>query len=185
MFTTERCMCVYSLCVCVGVCVGVWVCAGVDVCVCVCEWVCAGVDVCVGVSVCVGGSERVCGWEWESVWVGVRVCVGGVWGGGCESVCGCVDVCVCVCVRLGGLKRNLMKPDKWRLLCECYHMYILSIMRSTQLDGPHAFLGAFANLRKATVTLVMSVCLHGTTRFPQNLIFEEFSKICRGNSKYH
>jgi hypothetical protein len=82
--------------------------------------------------------------------------------------CGCVRARARVCVRFGCLKQNLMKPDKLRLLCECYHMYILSIMRATQLDGPHAFLGAFANLRKASVTLVMSVCLHGTTRFRQD-----------------
>jgi len=49
-----------------------------------------------------------------------------------------------------------------------------------------AFLGAFAKFRKATVSVVMSVCLsvrtHGTTRLPlsgfsRNLIFAYFSKL--------
>ena len=56
-----------------------------------------------------------------------------------------------------------------------------------------SFLGAFAKLRKATISFVMSVCLsvrpHGTTRLPLdgflwNLIFEDFSKICRENSSF-
>ena len=55
------------------------------------------------------------------------------------------------------------------------------------------FLGAFAKLRKVTVRFVMSVCLsvcpHGKTRFPldgflENWIFEYFSKICRENSSF-
>jgi hypothetical protein len=35
-------------------------------------------------------------------------------------------------------------------------------MKTSLNDGP--FLGAFAKLRKATVSFVMSVCPHGTTR---------------------
>jgi hypothetical protein len=50
-------------------------------------------------------------------------------------------------------------------------------------------LGAFANLRKVTISVVMSVRLHGTTRLPLNrflwnLIFEYFSQICRENSTF-
>ena len=54
-----------------------------------------------------------------------------------------------------------------------------------------SFLGAFAKLRKATLSCVTSVRLsvrpHGTTRlsldgFLWNLIFEDFSEICRENS---
>jgi hypothetical protein len=50
------------------------------------------------------------------------------------------------------------------------------------------FLGAFAKLRKVTISF-MSVCPHGTTRlsldgFWLNLIFEIFSKICHENSTF-
>jgi hypothetical protein len=43
--------------------------------------------------------------------------------------------------------------------------------------------GAFVNLRKATVSFVMSVSPHGTARLPQNgflliLIFTYLSKLC-------
>ena len=62
-------------------------------------------------------------------------------------------------------------------------------------QGVH-FLGAFAKLRKATISCVMAVCPsdvrtyvcpHGTTRFllggfSWNLIFENFSKIYQENS---
>ena len=52
-----------------------------------------------------------------------------------------------------------------------------------------SFLGPFAKLRKATISFVMSVCPHGTTRLPLNgfcwnLIFETSSKICRENSDF-
>ena len=55
------------------------------------------------------------------------------------------------------------------------------------------FLGAFAKLRKVTISFVVSVCPsvhpHGTTRLPLgglwwNLIFEYFSKICREISSF-
>ena len=51
------------------------------------------------------------------------------------------------------------------------------------------FLGASAKLRKATLSLVTSVRLHGTTRLPldgfsRNLISEYSSKICRENSSF-
>jgi hypothetical protein len=55
------------------------------------------------------------------------------------------------------------------------------------------FLGAFAKLRKATVSFVMSVCPsvcpRGTTRLPLdgfswNLTFDYFSIICRENSSF-
>jgi len=46
------------------------------------------------------------------------------------------------------------------------------------------FLGAFAKLRKATMSFVMSLCLSVWNNFPlelvfRNLILEQFSKICR------
>ena len=45
------------------------------------------------------------------------------------------------------------------------------------------FLGAFAKLRKATISFAMSVCPHGTARLSLdgislNLIFGDFSEIC-------
>ena len=51
------------------------------------------------------------------------------------------------------------------------------------------FLGAFAELRKATISFVMSVRPRGTTRLPLdgfwlNLLLELFSKICRQNSSF-
>jgi len=50
-------------------------------------------------------------------------------------------------------------------------------------------LGAFAKLRKATISLVMSVPPHGTTRLPLdgfswNLTFEYSSKIRWENSSF-
>ena len=49
------------------------------------------------------------------------------------------------------------------------------------------FLGAFAKLRKATISFVVSVLPHGTNRLPLetfswNSIFQDFSKICPENS---
>jgi len=49
--------------------------------------------------------------------------------------------------------------------------------------------GAFAKLRKATISFVMSVRPHGTTRLPLdgftwNLIFDYFFKNCRENSSF-
>jgi hypothetical protein len=56
-----------------------------------------------------------------------------------------------------------------------------------QKSGP--FLGAFAKLRKATISFVMSVYLHGTSRFPMdgfwwNFIFGRFSKLYRENLSF-
>jgi hypothetical protein len=52
-----------------------------------------------------------------------------------------------------------------------------------------AFLGALAELRKVTISFVISVRPHGQTRFPldgspRNLIFANLSKICRENSSF-
>ena len=60
---------------------------------------------------------------------------------------------------------------------------VLFICTSIQV----AILGAFPKLRKATMSFVMSVRPHGTPQLPLagvswNLIFEDFSKICRENS---
>jgi len=51
------------------------------------------------------------------------------------------------------------------------------------------FLGAFAKLRKATISFVMSVRTQGTTRLPLdrfswNFICNDSSKICRENSSF-
>jgi hypothetical protein len=51
------------------------------------------------------------------------------------------------------------------------------------------FLGAFAELRKATISFFTSVSPHGTTRLPLdgfwwNLIFELFSKLFHENSSF-
>jgi len=45
------------------------------------------------------------------------------------------------------------------------------------LSGHAQFTGEFAKLRKETISFIISVCPHGTTRFPQgrlsrNIIFE-------------
>ena len=52
------------------------------------------------------------------------------------------------------------------------------------------FAGAFANFRKATVNLIVSLCPHGTTRLPpldgfsRDFTFEYFSKHCRENFSF-
>jgi hypothetical protein len=51
----------------------------------------------------------------------------------------------------------------------------------------YSLLGAFAKLRKSTISFVLSVCPHGATRLPLdgfwwNLTFELFSKVCLENS---
>ena len=51
------------------------------------------------------------------------------------------------------------------------------------------FLGAFAELRKESISFVLSVRPHGTTRLPldgfsRNLIFDDCSKICGENSSF-
>jgi len=56
--------------------------------------------------------------------------------------------------------------------------------------GKMQFLGAFAKLRNAIISFVMSVCPHGTTRLPLdgfswNLVFEYFSKFRRENSSVY
>jgi hypothetical protein len=59
--------------------------------------------------------------------------------------------------------------------------YVIQINFSQKL-----FLRAFAKLRKETIN---SVCPHGTTRLPldrfsSNLMFEDFSKVCRENFSF-
>jgi len=72
---------------------------------------------------------------------------------------------------------------------------VYSMVRSSKSQLPqerqsHRFLGAFAKLRKATISFVMTARLsvhpHGTTGLSLDglswdLIFEYFSKICREN----
>ena len=53
-----------------------------------------------------------------------------------------------------------------------------------KLRYPYYFLDALAELRKLTISFVMSVRPHGTTRllldrFSRNLVWEYFSKICQ------
>ena len=62
----------------------------------------------------------------------------------------------------------------------CYHVYSLALFN---------FSDAFAKLRIATVSFVMSVRPHEKTPLPPDefsltLIFECFSKICRENSSF-
>jgi predicted DNA-binding transcriptional regulator AlpA len=54
---------------------------------------------------------------------------------------------------------------------------------------PTGFLGAFTKFRKATISLVMAVCTHRTTRLPLdgfslNLVFGYFSNFRRENSSF-
>ena len=59
---------------------------------------------------------------------------------------------------------------------------------STRMQASSALLGAFEKWRKGTISFVKSVRSHGTRlppdRFSWNLIFEDFSKICRENSSF-
>jgi len=62
-------------------------------------------------------------------------------------------------------------------------------LHNHQTSCVSSFLGAFAELRKATVSFVMSMRPHGANRLPLdgfswNLTFEYFSKICRENSSF-
>jgi hypothetical protein len=74
----------------------------------------------------------------------------------------------------------------------CFFVLFSTVLRLPLLYTS-VLLGAFAKLRKATVSFVMlvrlSVCPHETTRLPiygfsWYLIFEYFSKICRENSSF-
>jgi hypothetical protein len=62
--------------------------------------------------------------------------------------------------------------------------YTVFSVRYVQIMSQHVFLDAFAKLRKVTISFVMPVCPHGTTRLPldgfwRNFIFETFLKICQ------
>jgi hypothetical protein len=48
------------------------------------------------------------------------------------------------------------------------HVYPKSKMRTASPPVSLTSLGEFAKLQKATISYVMSVCPHGTTRLPQN-----------------
>ena len=84
----------------------------------------------------------------------------------------------------------------WRVLLILYYLWTVMNKIAVSYRCPSSFfvvfcyfLGAFAKLRKATVSFVMSVRPHGTTRLPLdgfswNLIFEDFSKICREKSNF-
>jgi hypothetical protein len=64
--------------------------------------------------------------------------------------------------------------------------YMLGLNWSRTFNWLTLFPGAFAELRKATISFVTSVCPHETTRLPLdkfwwNFMFETFSKICWEN----
>ena len=67
------------------------------------------------------------------------------------------------------------------------HYFIWQLSVANRVDS---FLGAFTKLRKATISFVMSVCPHGTTRLPLdgywwNLIFETFFENLSRKFKFH
>jgi len=55
---------------------------------------------------------------------------------------------------------------------KCSWNFVLQLFFKLWFGCPNSFIGAFANLRKATVSFVMSVCLsdtaHGTTPLPRD-----------------
>jgi hypothetical protein len=74
-----------------------------------------------------------------------------------------------------------------------YRIWLVAQMWTNPIRVLLQFLGAFAKFRKATISVVMSVCLsvprHGTTRLPLdgfslNLIFEDFWKCVEKNSSF-
>ena len=78
----------------------------------------------------------------------------------------------------------VLSCPSWTLF---HPVFVLSFLFSIVFPCS-VFLGAFAELRKATLSF-MSVCPRGTTRFPLdgfwwNLIYETFSKIRRENSNF-
>ena len=73
------------------------------------------------------------------------------------------------------------------LLPSCESAEWMNHQRVFQNFNVRQFLGAFGELRKATIGFVMSMLPHGTTGLPLDgfwwsFIFETFSKICRENS---
>ena len=89
--------------------------------------------------------------------------------------------------RLIFLYPDLINPFKPQVLFVAWEFLTLSA------DTRMTFLGAFAKLRKATISSVTSDCpsvrLHETTRLPPNvfslnLIYEYFQKICQENSNF-
>ena len=102
------------------------------------------------------------------------------------------------------LKTTLYGPYEgsstlWPLSLTQRHFFLSSLLRRLTLQFQPSkrrpvtvrFLGAFAILRKPTISFVMSVCLpvrpYGTTRLPVdgiswNFVFEYFSKTCLENS---
>ena len=90
-------------------------------------------------------------------------------------------------------------PRKFNCLSVSYTQPIWTAWwRRKQWACRNQFPGAFAKLRRATISFVMSFCLslrssvrpHGTTRLPLdsfslNFIFEYFSKIGRKKWKFH
>jgi hypothetical protein len=86
-----------------------------------------------------------------------------------------------------------MKLDTWvffeNLSRKFGFRYNLTRITGTLHDDLCTFLGAFAKVRKATISFVMSVRTHGTARLPLDrfllhLIVEDFSKIYRENSSF-
>jgi hypothetical protein len=80
------------------------------------------------------------------------------------------------------------------ILAACTEVYQCSTQLTDKCTSfilrPVQFVGAFVALRKATITFVMSVRLHVTTRLPLDefswdLIFVDFSKICWKKFNFH
>ena len=90
----------------------------------------------------------------------------------------------------GHVARLLETAVNRSAVCCVYLRVFQNLFRNTvSYKCVQFLLSAFAKLRKATVSFVMSVLQHGTNRlaldgFWLNLIFELFSKICRENSSF-
>jgi hypothetical protein len=96
----------------------------------------------------------------------------------------CVCVCLSVCL-------SVRRTPSCSCIIQCVYRYAENFRMSEKgaVCLYHHLLGAFVQLRKATVIFVMSVRPHGTTRllldwFSWNLIFEYFSEICRENASF-
>jgi hypothetical protein len=71
-------------------------------------------------------------------------------------------------------------PDNWMYLCclalnssEASRRSFTAVLRSSRNGGVITFLGAFAKLRKATISFVMPVCLRMDSSAPTGRIFDE------------
>jgi hypothetical protein len=73
-------------------------------------------------------------------------------------VCVCVYVCVCVCARARA-RVCIYKYVIYMCVCVCVYVCMYACLYLLGVDSENfSFLSAFAKLRKATISLVMSVC---------------------------